>query len=80
MFSRGTTETAGEPRPLRPAERWLLFAVRVAIIALVACAVKIQLPVLDNWLPVKDVTVVAAAIVLTGKALFDTLFYDHYWP
>jgi hypothetical protein len=75
------TETVNDPRPLRPAERWALLALRLAMICLVAwIAIELPMPVLEDWLAVKDVTVAVAAIILSGKVLFDTLFYDHYWP
>ncbi|HEU4752983.1 MAG TPA: hypothetical protein VFU47_07725, partial [Armatimonadota bacterium] len=60
------------PRPTRPApqapprwERWLALLLRLCAIALGAwIAVHMPLPVLEDWLPVRDVLVVLAAIGL----------------
>ena len=63
------------------AERWALFALRAAEIGLCAwIAVLLPLPILDEWLPVKNVVIAVFTIVLIGKSLFDTLFFDRYWP
>lgn len=40
----------------------------------------VPMPFLNEWLPVRDVLVVALAVLLAGKCLFDTLFYDRFWP
>ncbi len=41
---------------------------------------RIPLPVVENWLPFRDVLVAVATVIATGKLLFDTLFYDRYLP
>jgi hypothetical protein len=54
---------------------------QVAIIAVAAAILlRLPLPIFDEYLALRDVIIVAAAIMLMGKAVFDTLFYDRYWP
>jgi hypothetical protein len=43
-------------------------------------AISIQLPIISDYLSLKNVLVCLAAVILTGKAVYDTLFYDHYHP
>ena len=69
------------PGPSPPWERWVLLACRLATIGLVAwIAARIPLPVLENWLAVKYVVIAGCAVTTAGKCLFDTLYYDRYWP
>lgn len=64
-----------------PWQRWLHFVLECVIIGLIAwIAIEMPLPVMDDWLPVKNVLVAGIAVALGGKALYDTLFYDHFWP
>ena len=61
--------------------RWSLALLRIGLIAVGASLLtRVPLPVLDDWLPVKNVIIAAVAVGLIGKTLFDTLFYDHFWP
>jgi hypothetical protein len=61
--------------------RWLFAIARICLIALGAAALaRVPFPLLDDWLPIKNVVIAIAAVGLIGKTLFDTLFYDHYWP
>lgn len=56
-------------------------AVRLAAVGLgVWIVLRTPMPVLDDWLPVKNVAAVAVGLVLAGKALYDTLFYDRFSP
>lgn len=61
--------------------RWGLALLRIGLIAAGASVLmRVPLPVLEDWLPVKNVVIAVAAVGLIGKTLFDTLFYDHFWP
>jgi hypothetical protein len=61
--------------------RWVLLALRLTQIVLCAwILVLLPLPILADWLPLKNVIVVMSAVVLGGKSLYDTLFFDRYWP
>lgn len=61
--------------------RWLFAIGRICLIALGAAVfARLPLPLLDESLPMKNVVVVIVAVGLIGKTVFDTLFYDHYWP
>ncbi len=74
-----TADPNGAPR--RPLNRWLRLVIRLATIAAVASlSTRVPLPLIDNWLPVRNVMIAVAAIMLIGRALYDTLFFDHYWP
>ena len=67
--------------PASPLERWLLALTRIAIIGLATSILaRIRLPLIDDWLPMKDIVVAVVGIILAGKCLFDTLFYDHFQP
>lgn len=54
---------------------------RPAATGLVAwLAFQVPFPLLDDWLPLKNVLGVVVAITLAGKTLFDTLFFPrHPW-
>ena len=39
-----------------------------------------DLPIIGDYLPLKNVIVCLAAVILIGKTVLDTLFYDHYRP
>lgn len=68
-----------EPQPLL--HRLVLLLLQLTAIALAAwISSRIPLPVLDSWLPVKNIVVAGTAIVLAGKCLYDTLFFDRFWP
>jgi hypothetical protein len=41
---------------------------------------RIDLPVIGEYFPLKNVLICLVAIILTGKTLYDTLFYDHFRP
>ena len=57
----------------------LRLAIRLLVITLAATvATRLPLPVLEEWLPVKNVVVAVMAILLVGKALYDTFFYDRF--
>ena len=61
--------------------RWVLLGVRVAQILLVAYILRwLSIPLLEEWMPLKNFVVAVGSIILIGKTLFDTLFYDHYIP
>ena len=75
------SELSDDPQMWPPHYRWLLFALRATIIVLCAwIAGQLPLPILDQWLPVKNVVITGVAVILTGKSLYDTLFFDRYWP
>lgn len=60
--------------------RVVLAFVQLALIGTAAWfAAQIPLPLLDNWLPVKNVLIAIAAVTTGGKCLIDTLFYDRFW-
>jgi hypothetical protein len=40
----------------------------------------IRLPVITDYLPLKNVLICLAAVILIGKTVLDTLFYDRYRP
>jgi hypothetical protein len=42
--------------------------------------VEIELPVIGDYLPLKNVLVCLVAVLFIGKTIFDTLFFDHYQP
>ena len=74
-----------EPPPIDARQpllhRLLLLPLQLMAIALAAwISSQVPLPVLDAWLPVKNVVVAGTAIVLSGKCLYDTLFFDRFWP
>lgn len=62
-------------------ERWLLALSRVAIIGLSAAIIsRLHLPMIDDWVPMKQVVIAVTSVILSGKCLFDTLFFDRYQP
>lgn len=69
---------------VRPEKRWLRWAlllVRLAQILLVAYLLRwLSFPLLEEWMPVKNFLVAVGTVVLIGKTLFDTFFYDHFTP
>ncbi len=74
-----------EPESLPPA--WTLASAlekllrRAAIIAVAAAfLLRLPLPVFEEYLALRDVIIVAAAVILIGKSVFDTFFYDRFWP
>lgn len=71
-----------EPWTLHPElERWLLALSRIAIIGLSAAILsRLHLPILDDWMPMKQVVIAVTSVILSGKCLFDTLFFDRYQP
>ncbi len=74
-------EIAPDLRPESPLVRWLLLLQRLLIIGMCAwIALNLPMPFLTEWLPVKNIVVAISAIVASGKALVDTLFFDRYWP
>ncbi len=79
-----TEATEPQPAPDLPmtwTERLLILGLRLSAIGMVAWfLLQLPLPILEAWLPLRDVAVVLGALIFGGKALFDTLFYDHFWP
>ncbi|MCC2668232.1 MAG: hypothetical protein K0Q72_703 [Armatimonadetes bacterium] len=70
-------------QPLIPPvlERWLLALTRIAINFLAAAILmRLPLPIVADWLAIKDVVIAVVAVILSGKCLFDTFFYDHFHP
>ncbi len=64
------------------ARRWrnLLRGV-VVILAMGMLLLYIPLPMLPaSVLTYREALVVFAVVVALGKLLYDTFFYDHYWP
>ena len=54
---------------------------RLALLGLGAWAAgHVPLPLLDDWLPVRNLVTAAATVMATGKLLYDTLFYDRFQP
>jgi hypothetical protein len=73
-----STEAEDGPR-LTVLERWLLTLSRIVIIFLVASILtRLPLPIVEDWLPIKDVVIAVVSVILAGKCLFDTFFYDHF--
>lgn len=68
------------PGRWRAARRWLRLGWLVPITLGAQLLIRLPLPVLDDWLPLKNVLVAGAAVILGGKCLLDTFFYDRYWP
>jgi len=61
--------------------RWRRLLVRLAVIGLIANLILLlPLPLLDDWLPTRNVAAAVFTVVAAGKALFDTLFFDRYRP
>jgi hypothetical protein len=52
----------------------------VLIVGYAWVGIMIRLPVITDYLPLKNVLICLAAVILIGKAVLDTLFYDHYRP
>jgi hypothetical protein len=71
-----------ERRTLHPElERWLLALSELAIIGLSALLLsKLTLPFVEDWAPVKQVVIAVTSVILSGKCLFDTLFFDRRQP
>jgi len=73
------------PTTLSPAvralRRWGLLCVRLLILGGVAwLLLQLPLPALYEWLPLKNVLVAVGSVLVGGKMLYDTLFYDHFQP
>ena len=79
---RSARLTGPRPERVRTAlDRWVDLLLRLATIAVGAMIVsRLPLPLLDDWLPIKNVVIAVVSVGLTGKALYDTLFYDRFWP
>lgn len=56
------------------AQRWVL------IMAGAQIAQALPLPIVEDWLPAKHILIAVATVILMGKTLFDTLFYDRFVP
>ena len=61
-----------------PAALLRLFVRLSAITLAAAIATRLPLPILDEWLPAKNVVVAVLAVLLIGKCLYDTFFYDRF--
>ena len=69
------------PPPLSWWDRLFLLAKRwVLILAGGQIAQLLPLPLLEDWLPVKHILIAVVTVILMGKTLFDTLFYDRFVP
>jgi hypothetical protein len=63
------------------ADRLLTVAVRLTEIAVGAALIAaMSMPQFEEWLPLKNIVAAVGAVLLTGKCLYDTLFYDRFWP
>jgi hypothetical protein len=78
------TTAPGPALPAAPASWWdrlLLLAQRwVLIVAGAQVAQRLPLPLLEEWLPIKHIVIAVVTVILMGKTLFDTLFYDRFVP
>lgn len=73
---------AGPPPARGWPDRLLELLVRIAWAGLLG-ALLIRMPtpvVLVDWMPLKNLVVGICVVVFIGKSLYDTLFYDRYWP
>lgn len=71
------SDTATPDEPM--AVRWILLLLRLTQIILVAwIAMVLPMPAIEQWLPLKGPLVSLAAVILIGKAIYDTLFYERY--
>lgn len=41
---------------------------------------QVPFPILDDWLPLKNIVGAGLGLGLAGKCLYDTLYFDRYWP
>jgi hypothetical protein len=64
------------------APRWRkLLRASLLVLAVGALLLFIPLPMLPaSVLTYRQALVVLGVVVALGKLLYDTLFYDHYWP
>ena len=64
-----------------PLLRGAEFCYRISLIIGYAwVGVRLELPIIADYLPLKNVLVCLAAVLLIGKTIYDTLFYDHFRP
>lgn len=55
--------------------RWLAALEQCAMIAVAATIIALApLPLVQEWLPIKNVILAAGTVTLIGKTLYDTLF------
>jgi hypothetical protein len=74
---RDAAEYWDECEPL--GERCVLLLIRLTQIMVVAwLAMELPLPFIIRGLNLKGPVVALAAVILIGKTVYDTLFYDHY--
>jgi hypothetical protein len=79
-FSK-STDAGTSPRKEPFWERLLLLCLRLTILWLCAwIAAQIPLPVIEEWLPIKNVLIAVVSVGWAGKILIDTFFYDRFWP
>ena len=78
---RESTDTGTNPHKEPLWERLLLLCLRLTILWLCASiAAQVPFPVIEEWLPVKNVVIAVVSVGWTGKILIDTFFYDRFWP
>ena len=70
-----------DERRYRAWKPWLQLFRRLALIFLGA-ALLLRLPIslVQEWLTVRTVAVAVVAVCLAGKSLYNSLFYDRFWP
>ncbi|MFN3649120.1 MAG: hypothetical protein ACK47B_06015 [Armatimonadota bacterium] len=57
----------------------ILRPLAVGILVWVVVA-RLPVPFLADWLPVRNLVAAVLAVTLAGKTLYDTLFYERFWP
>ena len=76
-WKRDAAEPWDEVEPL--GERVVLLLIRLTQIMVVAwVTMEIPLPFIIRGLNLKGPVVALATVILIGKTVYDTLFYDHY--
>ncbi len=83
MLRPGDEDRSGSALAALPKRRrlnpWLrLLGVWALIAGVSFLLLRIPIPALDEMPAVRNLVVVAGAVVLAGKVLYDTLFYERY--